>query len=242
MIIENGAPQPFKLRRIRDLYASHAMRVNDEYQRGDAWSLEQKQSLIDSLFRGYPLPLFYFREKSSEGLKGERATSYEIVDGQQRILSFSEFSSDKWPALSGNDPKLGLPDSISTRPCPWGGRHFSELTEDLTERFLNSDLQCIVVTGETTDDEVRDLFIRLQAGTALTRQQVRDAWPGAVGPYIERLAGKKTRRPKFPKLFKVLGRWGRGATDEEIENEDRYHEDRQLRILVGKDHPAWVQG
>lgn len=59
VIIENGGPRPFKLRRIIDLYTSRGMRVNDEYQRGAAWSLEQKQSLIDSLFRGYPLPLFY---------------------------------------------------------------------------------------------------------------------------------------------------------------------------------------
>lgn len=163
----------------------------------------------------------------AEDLRGGKAASYEIVDGQQRILSFAEFKQDKWPTLSGRDPKLGLPPSISARPSPWGGKQFSELTDDLTDRFLDADLQCIVVTGDTTDDEVRDLFIRLQAGTALTRQQVRDAWPGAVGPYIERLAGKKTRRPRFPHLFKALGRWGRGATDEEIETEDLYHDDRQ---------------
>lgn len=42
-------------------------------------------------------------------------------------------------------------------------------------------------------DEVRDLFIRLQARTPLTPQQVRDAWPGNVSPYIELLAGKLSR-------------------------------------------------
>jgi hypothetical protein len=46
-----------------------------------------------------------------------------------------------------------------------------------------------------TPGEIRDLFIRLQSGTALTRQQIRDAWPGNLGPYVERLAGKLDRVP-----------------------------------------------
>lgn len=226
MKIDGGGPQPFKLGSIVDLSSRQAMTVNDEYQRGAAWSLEQKQSLIDSLFRGYPLPLFYFREKSTAGLKGEKAVSYEIVDGQQRILAFKEFKTDKWPTLSPKSTKLGLPGSVASEPCGWGERHFSDLTDDLGARFLDAQLQCIVITG-ATDDEVRDLFIRLQAGTALTRQQVRDAWPGAIGPYIEKLAGKKTKRPRYPNLFDVVGRWGAKATDDEVESEDPYHDDRQ---------------
>lgn len=227
MRIENSGPQPFKLGTIVELYSRKAMSVNDEYQRGAAWSLEQKQSLIDSLFRGYPLPLFYFRERRTTGLRGESASSYEIVDGQQRILALWEFRVEKWPTLSPKSPKLGLPSSIAAQPCPWGERHFSDLTPELVSRFLDAQLQCIIVSDETPDDEVRDLFIRLQAGTALTRQQVRDAWPGTIGPYIERLAGKKTRRPRFPDLFGVVGRWGAQGADDEVGAEDPYHDDRQ---------------
>ncbi len=52
-----------------------------------------------------------------------------------------------------------------------------------------------MITGVSHEDEIRDLFIRLQSGTALSRQQIRDAWPGNIGPYIERLAGKMDRTP-----------------------------------------------
>ena len=58
-------------------------------------------------------------------------------------------------------------------------------------------------------DEVRDLFIRLQSGTALTRQQIRDAWPGTIGPFIVRLAGKMDSTPSI-KLFKQIDRRSRG--------------------------------
>ena len=72
-------------------------------------------------------------------------------------------------------------------------------------------------------DEVRDLFIRLQSGTALTRQQIRDAWPGAAGPFIEALAGKLKRTPSVT-LFKQIDR--RGTRNEE--ESDDYDSDRQF--------------
>jgi hypothetical protein len=70
---------------------------------------------------------------------------------------------------------------------------------------------------------VRDLFIRLQSGTALTRQQIRDAWPGAVGPYIEKLAGKLDRQPAIG-LFALVDKRGIRSEDDR----DRHEADRQL--------------
>jgi len=82
----------------------------------------------------------------------------------------------------------------------------------------------VFVISELVDaDEVRDLFIRLQSGTALSRQQIRDAWPGAVGPFIERLAGKLNRAPSVT-LFKQIDR--RGTRNEE--ESDPYDSDRQF--------------
>jgi hypothetical protein len=72
-------------------------------------------------------------------------------------------------------------------------------------------------------DEVRDLFIRLQSGTALTRQQIRDAWPGTIGPFVERMAGKLNRAPAVT-LFKQIDRRGVRVEDES----DQYDSDRQF--------------
>ncbi|MSQ36614.1 MAG: HNH endonuclease [Dehalococcoidia bacterium] len=68
-------------------------------------------------------------------------------------------------------------------------------------------------------DEVRDLFIRLQSGTALTRQQIRDAWPGTLGPQVEQWAGKLTKRPKYS-FFTAVD--GRGTRDDEDDSNDPY--------------------
>jgi uncharacterized protein with ParB-like and HNH nuclease domain len=51
-----------KIRTLNDLkaaYIAKELRVNPEYQRGLQWSMIQKQGLIDSLLRGYQIPIFY---------------------------------------------------------------------------------------------------------------------------------------------------------------------------------------
>jgi hypothetical protein len=75
-------------------------------------------------------------------------------------------------------------------------------------------LRVFVVEHPTDDDEVRDLFIRLQAGTALSRQQIRDAWPGQMAPFVESIGGKGRHGPKFGLLNMVDKRGGREGEDD----------------------------
>jgi hypothetical protein len=56
-------------------------------------------------------------------------------------------------------------------------RNFNQLEASTQQKFLEALVPVVVIDGVDTPDKIRDLFIRLQAGTALTRQQVRDAWP-----------------------------------------------------------------
>ena len=52
-------PKPRPLHRLAAAYTAHELRVKPEYQRGTVWKLPQKQGLIDSLLRGYQIPLIY---------------------------------------------------------------------------------------------------------------------------------------------------------------------------------------
>ena len=102
-----------------------------------------------------------------------------------------------------------FPPDIQRQPCPWANCTFAEMRREDQDRFLSTELPAVVIDAFDNTDEVRDLFIRLQAGTALTRQQVRDAWPGNMGPYIESLAGRLNHPPRF-QFFTRVDR--RGAT------------------------------
>lgn len=199
---------------VTESWNNRSIRPNPEYQRGLQWKRRQQQLLIDSIFRGYPLPRFYFERKLSRDPLGHEASTLDIIDGQQRIIAMTQFRNDEWPLLE--PAKLPLPPAVKELPCPWGGSTFSGLPTALRDQFLNLELPVVLIDEVDTPDEVRDLFIRLQAGTPLTTQQVRDAWPGNVSPYVEVLAGKLRRQGRFQRLFSAIDRRGTGAKDDEL--------------------------
>ena len=77
-----------------------ALRVNHEYQRGLRWTLAQKQMFIDSIFRGYSVPAFYFH-KTENPLSGN--VFHDIVDGQQRIDAIKSFRENAFALRNPNN-------------------------------------------------------------------------------------------------------------------------------------------
>jgi Protein of unknown function DUF262/HNH endonuclease len=196
---------------------------NPDYQRGERWTDTQQRWFVDSVFRSYAIPAFYLRKREHPALDGGRAVSFEVVDGWQRTLTLSRYRQGRFPLLAVD--KLQLPTTLRTLPAPWAGRFYHELSPELRDRFDQAELIAYHI-DEATTDEVRDLFIRLQNGTPLTRQEVRDAWPGGVGPFIEKLAGKLEQHPSIH-LFKLINRRGLGVGEEDAAR-DPYVVDRQL--------------
>ena len=167
----------------------NVLRVNREYQRGLRWTDMQKRMFIDSIFRGYSIPAFYFHEVTTEAGTIQN-TYFEIVDGQQRVNAIYSFSEDAFALLNPTeDSSFRFPNFVRKYPCPWGGKRFSELSADLQRQLLEHK---VVVYQITTDDEnlIRDLFIRLQGGTPLTPQDKRDSWPGKFTEYVLKVGGK----------------------------------------------------
>ena len=103
----------FKVADLVKAWDSGSLQRNREYQRGAAWTLPQKQALIDSIFRDYPIPPLFLNQLSQEGLGGEESIRHDVVDGQQRLLSLSEYLSDSFPLLASEDRKLKLPMSLA---------------------------------------------------------------------------------------------------------------------------------
>jgi hypothetical protein len=194
---------------------------NHEYQRGIAWRQSQQQGFVDSIIRGYPVPAVFVQEVTTESPLGAMKR-WEVVDGQQRLAALAGYTKGDYALLKPDDRKLALPHSLRALPAPWADRHFEELEEPLRTRLMDAMIHVYVIDCGDEHDEVRDLFIRLQKGTALSRQQIRDAWPGRLGPYIERLAGKLGRNPKCG-LFRCADQRGQSSEATEV---DGYVNDR----------------
>lgn len=146
--------------------------TNPDFQRPAVWSLGQKQLLIDTILRGYDIPKLYWRKVAD---KPER---YEVVDGQQRLRTIFAFHAGEFRLAKDADDIDGI---------VVANQGYEDLEEELRLRFDNYDLDVIVLT-ETSEDEVREMFLRLQNGTSLKAQEKRNAMPGKMRAFVKTLA------------------------------------------------------
>ena len=177
---------------------------NHEYQRGVVWKRDQQMKLIDSVLRGYQLPIIYlhYKKRTVAGLTQE---SYDIIDGQQRLTALHDFVEGAFPLLAVDDEKARFPKFLHDEPCPWGEKDFHGLSEDLKQRLLNTELPVAKIETDN-DNEVRDLFVRLQSGFPLNDQEKRDSYPGEFTSFVLSVGGKPqiTRYPGHPFFQQVL--------------------------------------
>lgn len=148
-----------------------------DYQRPPAWSRKQKQLLIDSILREYDIPKMYWRAVNrDDGIK------YEVIDGQQRLRTIWEFRAGDFAVARDADP-------IDDIPC--GGKKYADLDLDLNTIFDSYPVDVVIVDDAVQseeEDEVRDMFLRLQNGTTLKAQEKRNAMPGAMRDFVKEIA------------------------------------------------------
>lgn len=146
--------------------------TNPDFQRPPVWSRSQKQLLIDTILRGYDIPKLYWRKT------GSGPDRYDVVDGQQRLRAIFEYQSGGFALPKDNDP---IDDEKVAK------KKYADLPDDLRLRFDTYSLDVIVLT-DTDEDEVREMFLRLQNGTTLKAQEKRNAMPGQMRAFVKDLA------------------------------------------------------
>jgi hypothetical protein len=145
--------------------------TNPDFQRPAVWTTAQKQLLIDSILREYDIPKMYWRRTS------EKPEKYDVVDGQQRLRAI-------WSFVDGD---FLLPkDAESIDGVAVAGCGYDTLDDDLQIRFDQYTLD-VVILENTGEDEVREMFLRLQNGTSLKAQEKRNAMPGRMREYVRAL-------------------------------------------------------
>lgn len=154
--------------------------INDQpvYQRGKVWNNRKNALLIDSMLRGIDLPKIYLRKLENDMF------DYEVADGQQRLNAINEFRNGSFALLKSREKGLKL---SHIDEYDVGGRTFEALPEELKVRFNEYDLT-IAVISETSGEEIRTLFGRLQEGETLNPAEKRNAIISKVRDYIDTLA------------------------------------------------------
>lgn len=119
--------------------------IRPKYQREFVYDDKKRNEVINTIMRGFPLNVMYW-------CKNEDGT-YEVLDGQQRTISFCEYAISHF--------------SINGIP-------YHTLPSDKKEEFDNYELMIYICEG--TDSEKLEWFKIINiAGEKLTEQEIRNA-------------------------------------------------------------------
>ena len=169
------ASQPTSIQSVYSWYRADKLYVNRRYQRKLVWTLEEKQRLIESILKGYPIPAILIAER-----KGTDGT-YEIIDGLQRLHAIVSFIETSFTTLDGKyfdithfptakgyaDQQMFVPNSGA-----------AQLSQKDVSIILDYTL-ALSVMRNATDEEVNDVFGRINTyGHRLSDQERRQAGVG----------------------------------------------------------------
>jgi hypothetical protein len=119
--------------------------IRPPYQREFVYKDKQREAVIDTVTKGFPLNVMYWALKEDG--------SYEVIDGQQRTISISQYINGDFAYMM---------------------RYFHNLQNDEREQILDYKLMVYFCSG--TDSEKLEWFKTINiAGEELTEQELRNA-------------------------------------------------------------------
>ncbi len=146
-----------------------------DFQRdSDQWDETTKSLLIESVINNLSIPAFFFEvEMGADGVERN-----QVIDGQQRLTTLSQFFSGKLRLVTSNDAQYIPPNSLH-----YAGKTYNELPAVYQQAFRRYRLAII---------KLRDLrnmrlevFRRInQGGTPLSGQDIRLAYYGDQSPSV----------------------------------------------------------
>lgn len=167
-------PRGMSVQEAYRLFRDDKLLVNRKYQRKLVWTTEEKQNLIDSLIKDYPIPLILLAD-ASEGSN----QMFEIMDGMQRLNAIFSFIENTFPV---HDKYFDTDEFTRARQVSESGV-FTVASKDKCNFYEPGicadilDYQLAVTTFPIeSEKQVTDVFGRINSGgKQLSAQEKRQA-------------------------------------------------------------------
>lgn len=164
--------QQTSVQTIYSWYSEDKLYVNRRYQRKLVWTLLEKQKLVESIIKKYPIPAILIAEREDD------PGTYEIIDGLQRLHAIVSFVETSFPTVDGKNFDVEQFPTAKSRATE-GGFEPEVALPFLTTREIGNFLDyplAISVMRNATEDEINDVFDRINTyGHRLSEQERRQA-------------------------------------------------------------------
>ena len=133
------------------------LELDPTYQRKSVWTNSDRKYFLDTIFRDYPSPAIFIHKEIDDGGK----TTYNIVDGKQRLETIFQFSNDE----------ITIGKNYGDRN--YNDKKFSELTTDGKKIFWSYKIQVDFLDQPNLVNEIFDRLNRVSKN--LNSQELRHA-------------------------------------------------------------------
>ena len=204
--------------------------IRPPYQREFVYKDKQRESVIDTIRKEFPLNVLYRCKIEND--------KYEVLDGQQRIISICQYTN--------NDFSVNF---------SWMPKTFANLSVDQQEKILDYKLMIYFCEGE--DSEKLEWFRTINiAGEKLTEQELRNAvytWPWLSDAKLKFMKGNSPAYLLGNKFIDIEANQSRGKwlqtvlswiSKGQIENymsKNQYSKDADELWQYFQDVIAWIK-
>lgn len=202
--------------------------LSPKFQRRSVWRPGAKSYLLDTIIKGYPIPIIFLREQKTDLKTLEHKR--EVVDGQQRIRTLLSFIT---PSILGSqyDAQRDSFQIKSVHNKELADKDFAQLPTDIQQSILDYEFSVQVLPSSIGDREVVQIFARMNStGYKLNAQELRNAkFFGEFKTSMYRIAAEQLSRWENWGIFK----WDNIARMDEVELTSEF---AQLMVdgIVGK--------
>ena len=141
--------------------------MDPDFQRDFIWPSDKQSRLIESLLMRIPLPVFYLAEREDGKVV--------VIDGLQRLTTISNFLDNAFALRH-----------LDSANMPFYGKYFKDLPMKLQTRLEDTQLIIYILDEKVPERARLDIFERVNGGTPLSRQQMRNCM--YCGPSTRMLA------------------------------------------------------
>lgn len=132
-------------RQLAKMCETGSIVFDNAVQRGHVWDIKRDSLLIESMVIGYPIPPFYAKRGESK--------VFDMLDGKQRSSAIRRYLNNEY-ALTGVSDELE-------------GKYFADLPQEVQDDIISYSLT-VYYFEDITDEEVNEMFYRLNNGKPLT--------------------------------------------------------------------------
>lgn len=155
---------------------AESLELNPDFQRRSVWKVGAKSYLMDTIVRGFPVPIIFLRDKLTDLSTYE--PKREVIDGQQRLRTIISYVAPD--LLPDFDPKRDRFTVKRTHNDELAGKSFNQLAPDIQRQIVDYRFSVHILSSGVDDRTVLQIFRRMNSTNyTLKPQELRNAeWFG----------------------------------------------------------------